>query len=240
MVQRLWRRHRPKELLLIGGGSRVPMLRRMLEEKVARPGHLNQCPDETVVTGAALYGVMPEKGRLLLDVLSQDLGILAADGAPVPLLERGTYLPAKAERRFLSVGDGAFTVKVFQGKGRKKRIIASVKTQEAKKGEEMALSFSVDSDGLLKIDIIRSDGRITSVAPLELGEDSRSTEMEATEELKELERRFALLSVSLSTSQQERGAAIFRMAKTLGEGEYYLEAFESLERMISEMEGVVS
>jgi len=96
----------------------------------------------------------------------------------------------------------------------------------------------VDSDGLLKIDIIRSDGSMYSVAPLELGEETHSCE-ESTGELKELERRLAHLSVSLSTVQQERGAAILRMAKTLGEGEYYLEAFESLEKMISEMERVV-
>jgi len=238
MVLRLWRRHRPEKLLLVGGGSRIPMLRRLLEERVARPEHLNLCPDETVVTGAALYGATKENGRLLLDVLSQDLGILSADGAPVPLLEKGAYLPVHAEQRFLSVGDGAFTIDVFQGRGKGRRIIASIKTQEAKKDEEIALSFSVDSDGLLKIDIIRSDGSMYSVAPLELGEETHSCE-ESTGELKELERRLAHLSVSLSTVQQERGAAILRMAKTLGEGEYYLEAFESLEKMISEMERVV-
>ncbi len=238
-VRRLWMRFKPSKLLLVGGGSRIPLLRALLEERVARPEHLNQCPDESVVTGAALYGISPTKERLLIDVLSQDLGILAADGTPVTLLEKGLHLPVRAERHFYSVGNGPFTMSVFQGEGSSRRIIASVQAPEARKDEEITLSFSVDSDGLLRIDIIRSDGRVSSIAPLELGEGVPPSPTETTEEAKGLERRFARLSVSLSPAQQARGAALLRTMKTLGDGDYSSEAFDSLERMISEMERVV-
>lgn len=239
VVQRLWRKYRPSRLLLVGGGSRIPLLRALLEERVARPEHLNQCPDESVVTGAALYGTAPAKERLLLDVLSQDLGILAADGSPVSLLEKGSHLPARAERKFLSVGEGAFTMHVFQGEGASRRVIAAVQAPEARKDEEITLSFSVNSDGLLRIDIIRSDGRVSSIAPLELGETPPPSSSEIPEEARELEKRFARLSPVLSPAQQARGASLFRMVKTLGEGEFFSEAFDSLERMIVEMERVV-
>ncbi|HPE66877.1 MAG TPA: hypothetical protein PK849_11915, partial [Synergistales bacterium] len=91
----------------------------------------------------------------------------------------------------------------------------------------------------LRIDIIRSDGRVSSIAPLELGEGVPPSPTETTEEAKGLERRFARLSVSLSPAQQARGAALLRTMKTLGDGDYSSEAFDSLERMISEMERVV-
>jgi molecular chaperone DnaK (HSP70) len=238
-VKRLWKKFRPSKLLLVGGGSRIPLLRSLLEERVARPEHLNQCPDESVVTGAALYGIAPAGERLLLDVLSQDLGILAADGSPVSLLKKGAHLPVRAERRFISVGEGAFTMSVFQGEDASRKIIASVRASEARKDEEITLSFSVDSDGLLRIDIIRSDGRVSSIAPLELGEPAPPPSAEAPREVLDLEKRFSRLSMELSPAQQARVAALFRTMKSLGEGGFYSEGFDSLTQMVSEMERIV-
>ncbi len=167
MAESLWKEHEPSKLLLVGGGSRIPLLRTLLAERVARPEHLSRCPDEAVVIGAALYGSQARTERLLLDVLSDNLGILAADGTPVPLLEKGMHLPVRAEKKFSSVGSGPFTLRVFQGD--RGRVISTVRISDAGKGEVIVLVFAVDSGGLLRIDIRREDGRTAVIPPLEVG-----------------------------------------------------------------------
>jgi len=55
MVARLWEKHKPERLLLLGGASNIPILRDLLEQKITRPEALNLCAEELVAAGAALY-----------------------------------------------------------------------------------------------------------------------------------------------------------------------------------------
>lgn len=233
----LWDEHGPSRLLLVGGGSRIPLLRALLSEQVARPEHFSRCPDEAVVIGAALYGNFAGSRRLLLDVLSDSLGILAADGTPVPLLEKGMHLPARMERQFTSVGSGPFTLRVFQGDAGK--VISTVRIPDAKKGEAIILEFAVDAGGLLRIDLQREDGRRTVIPPLEVGTPGASSFDSQPEELFSLEKRFARVSSVLSPAQQARGEILFRTVKSLRDEGCYPEGVESIELMVEEMERVI-
>lgn len=227
-------KYRPSRLLLVGGGSRIPLLRKLLEERVAPPGRLSLCPDEAVVAGTALYGNPRGRSRLLLDVLSEDLGILAADGAPVPLLQKGMPLPARVEKKFLSVGRGSFSLKVFQGE--EWRIITEVTVSGAKKGEAVALVFAVDGGGLLRIDIRRENGERAVIPPLEIGSADGWTFDGKSEEIQGLEKRFALLSPLLTPGQQTRADILFRTVKSLLDEGVGPEGLESLGAMVAEME----
>jgi molecular chaperone DnaK len=229
--------HGPAKLLLVGGGSRIPLLRTLLAERVARPEHLSRCPDEAVVTGAALYGSRAGTERLLLDVLSDDLGILAADGTPVPLLEKGMHLPARVGKKFTSVGSGPFILRVFQGD--RNRVISTVRIPDAEKGESITLVFAVDSGGLLRMDILREDGRAAVIPPLEVGSSGASSFDPQPEDLLDLEKRFAMVSPVLSPAQQARGELLFRTVKSLRDEGYYPEGAEFLEQMVAEMERVI-
>ena len=237
MAESLWKEHEPSKLLLVGGGSRIPLLRTLLAERVARPEHLSRCPDEAVVIGAALYGSQARTERLLLDVLSDNLGILAADGTPVPLLEKGMHLPVRAEKKFSSVGSGPFTLRVFQGD--RGRVISTVRISDAGKGEVIVLVFAVDSGGLLRIDIRREDGRTAVIPPLEVGTPGASSFEQQPGDLLDLEKRFARVSPVLSPAQQARGEVLFRTVKSLRDEGCYPEGAESLEQMVAEMERVI-
>lgn len=237
MAESLWKEHEPSKLLLVGGGSRIPLLRTLLAERVARPEHLSRCPDEAVVIGAALYGSQARTERLLLDVLSDNLGILAADGTPVPLLEKGMHLPVRAEKKFSSVGSGPFTLRVFQGD--QGRVISTVRISDAGKGEVIVLVFAVDSGGLLRIDIRREDGRTAVIPPLEVGTPGASSFEQQPGDLLDLEKRFARVSPVLSPAQQARGEVLFRTVKSLRDEGCYPEGAESLEQMVAEMERVI-
>ena len=232
----LWREWRPSRLLLIGGSSRIPLVRKLTEERVARPGHLSLSPDEAVAAGAALCGSGGE-GRLLLDVLSSNLGIYSAEGMQIILLEKGRPIPARAERKFHAVGQGAFPLRIFQGDGPGSKILSRVNVPEGRRGEEITLSFSVDSSGLLSVLLDRPSGALS--LPLLQVDGGRENPGTGGEELSLLERRFARLSPSLPSGMEERGASLFRTAGLLSLGDRYPEALRELDRMLGEMERIV-
>ena len=90
IVRRLWERYEPEHLLLVGGSSRIPLLREILEREVARPERLSLCAEDAVVRGAALY---TRSGRecLLLDILSGELTVLWEGVALRVLPENSTH-----------------------------------------------------------------------------------------------------------------------------------------------------
>ena len=57
LVRRLWDKHQPECLLLVGGSSRIPLLREILEQEIARPERLSLGAEESIAIGAALYAV---------------------------------------------------------------------------------------------------------------------------------------------------------------------------------------
>ena len=219
---------RPSALLLVGGGSRIPLLRTLLEERVAPPGRMCFCPEEAVAVGTAICG--NPRGRLLLDVLSEDLGILAADGAPAPLLKKGMPLPARVEKEFLSVGSGSFSLKVFQGGGG--RIISEAVVTSAKKGESVTLVFAVDSGGLLRIEILRENGE-RAVIPLEIG---RRRLVFRRKERRDAGPGKIRPSLSFDPAQQTRADILFRTVKAFDEG-VGPEGLESLDTMVARWKG---
>ncbi|MDR1511120.1 MAG: Hsp70 family protein [Synergistaceae bacterium] len=99
MVEKMWRRYAPQKLLIVGGSSRIPMLRRMLSSRVREPDRSAPFPEDAVVTGSAMYAHQG-KERLLIDVLSKSLGIMNSDGKAIPLLLKGSPLPAEARQHF--------------------------------------------------------------------------------------------------------------------------------------------
>ena len=94
IVRRLWERHGPDHLLLVGGSSRIPLLREVLEREVARPERLSLCAEDAVVRGAALY-TRSGRERLLLDILSGELTALW-EGTALRVLPENSILPVRS------------------------------------------------------------------------------------------------------------------------------------------------
>ena len=100
----------------------------------------------------------------------------------------------------------------------------------------MGLEFRVDGSGLLRIDIIRSDGTVLHIPSVEIGEGATSEERGKMPELKELESRIAVISPKLVPSQRTRIEALSRAVYSLREGEGYGGAITLLDTMVTEME----
>jgi molecular chaperone DnaK len=91
------------EVVLVGGSTRVPLVRRRVEEFFGRPPHIELNPDEVVALGAAVQADILESGvrdMLLLDVTPLSLGIETMGGVVAKIIPRNSTIPASAQEMF--------------------------------------------------------------------------------------------------------------------------------------------
>ena len=91
------------EVVLVGGSTRVPLVRRMVEQFFGRRPHAELNPDEVVALGAAVQADILESGvknMLLLDVTPLSLGIETMGGVVAKIIPRNSTIPASAQEMF--------------------------------------------------------------------------------------------------------------------------------------------
>jgi molecular chaperone DnaK len=149
-------------VVLVGGSSRIPLVRRQVAEFFGREPDLTQHPDEAIALGAALQaGVLSGAvGRMvLLDVTPLSLGIETFGGLMNVIIPRNTTIPCKAGEMFTNAvtDQRSMRVRVLQGEREMARDNwplgeFEVGFEPAPKGRaRVGVQFRIDENGLLEV-----------------------------------------------------------------------------------------
>jgi len=108
------------EVVLVGGSTRIPLVRRRVAELFGRPPHSELNPDEVVALGAAVQAdilVTGNREMLLLDVTPLSLGIETMGGVTSKIILRNSTIPATGSEMFTTGVDNptAVDIHVLQG-----------------------------------------------------------------------------------------------------------------------------
>jgi molecular chaperone DnaK (HSP70) len=151
------------EVVLVGGSTRVPLVRRRVEELFGRTPHSRLSPDEVVALGAAVQAHILAGGitsMLLLDVTPLSLGIETLGGIVSVLIPRNTTIPTSARELFTTSVDGQTVVDlhVVQGERELARDCRSLARFELRGIDPMPagmpkleVTFLIDADGILRV-----------------------------------------------------------------------------------------
>lgn len=152
------------EVLLIGGQTRMPLIQDKLFELFKKDSSKGINPDEAVAMGAAIQGsllVNKKFNSLLLDVISQSMGIMISGGFYEKIIEQGSVIPCSAEKIFTTIRDNQETVEIniFQGehyRSEANTYLGTIKITDIPplpQGEfKVNVKFIVNSEGILKVE----------------------------------------------------------------------------------------
>ena len=106
------------EVVLVGGSTRIPRVRSLVEQLFKREAHTDLNPDEVVALGAAVQatilggGSQATENMLLLDVTPLSLGIEVAGGVTDKIILRNSTIPASATQHYTTQIDGQANVAI--------------------------------------------------------------------------------------------------------------------------------
>jgi molecular chaperone DnaK len=150
-------------VLLVGGMTRVPMIRRLVSEYFGKDPVKNINPDEVVALGAAIHAqeVAEQSGKaLLIDVTAHPLGVGVLGGKVRHLVQRNTVIPITARETFLPghAGQTQARIAIYEGESewcdenhKLGEVLLSDLTVNDRAELPIEVTFEIASDGTLSV-----------------------------------------------------------------------------------------
>ena len=213
------------EILLVGGSTRIPLVKDTLAKYFGKEPNKSVNPDEAVAIGAAIQGAVlsgDQTGIVLLDVTPMNLNITTMGEVASCMIEANTTIPTKHSQIFSTAVDDQRAVDIHITQG--SRPLAKDNKQlgvfvldgimPAKRGvPQIEVTFDIDSNGILQVTAIdkgtgkKQNIRIEGSAGLskdEVEAMKKDAELHAEEDKKKLERVTKLNFAENSIYQTEK------------------------------------